>query len=569
MTLLDLSIIASGGIKISLFFIYLYLYFQYRERFLGLWTLAWAFLMVKTGLDPIASKLADQWLSLLLFQFLSAASSFFLLWGTYDFAGDKLPKNLVYSGLAIMVVSDAGLMFNMPTYKIIIPSVIMYSLIYVQTGVFLLRHHTTASLSGKIAGYGFIVTGIHQLDFPLLIAYNQAHWGYVIDSFFRLSFAVAFLLTYFEKMRDELARKETQFRLLAENAKDVIFLYRLEPPGHFEYISPAIATITDLPPEAFYNNDRLIFDIVHPDDRCLLDAFHQAESETISLRLTRQPREPAWVEIHIAPVRNEGGHLIALEGIIRDITARRKLEQELFRLDRLNMVGQMAANLGHEIRNPLTTVRGYLQLLARKKNFAPYQANLALLIEELDRANSLITEYLSLSKHRLTDLRPNNINSIVESLYPLLQAQATASNQLILLELEDTPGLMLDEKEIRQLILNLARNGLEAMPQGKTLTIKTFVDNGAVILAVKDQGDGIPPGILDKIGIPFFTTKKTGTGLGLAICYSIANRHRAKLDIDTSTTGTTFYIRFSANQALPVADNFTAECGAVPAAQIL
>ncbi|WP_042315627.1 ATP-binding protein [Desulfofarcimen acetoxidans] len=103
---------------------------------------------------------------------------------------------------------------------------------------------------------------------------------------------------------------------------------------------------------------------------------------------------------------------------------------------------------------------------------------------------------------------------------------------------------LMDEKEIRQLIINLVRNGLEAMTSGKFLTISTYIDNDEVVLTVQDRGNGIPAEILDKIGTPFFTTKDNGTGLGLATCYSIANRHNASIKIDTGTEGTTFHVRF-------------------------
>lgn len=108
--------------------------------------------------------------------------------------------------------------------------------------------------------------------------------------------------------------------------------------------------------------------------------------------------------------------------------------------------------------------------------------------------------------------------------------------------------MLLDEKEIKQLIFNLVRNGLEAMKPGQTLTIKTYVEGTTAVLAVQDQGSGIKPEIMDKIGTPFFTTKDHGTGLGLAICYSIAKRHKAAIDIETGAHGTTFFVRFNLEQ---------------------
>jgi signal transduction histidine kinase len=105
--------------------------------------------------------------------------------------------------------------------------------------------------------------------------------------------------------------------------------------------------------------------------------------------------------------------------------------------------------------------------------------------------------------------------------------------------------LLLDENEIRQLLLNLVRNSIEAMPAGGNLVIRTFQEDSKVVLSVSDQGAGIPANILDKLGTPFITTKDTGTGLGLPICYQIAHRHNANIEINTSTEGTTFFVYFS------------------------
>lgn len=229
---------------------------------------------------------------------------------------------------------------------------------------------------------------------------------------------------------------------------------------------------------------------------------------------------------------------------IRDITELKRLENEMARLERLNLVGEMAAGIGHEIRNPMTAVRGFLQMLGSKEECAKYKDYYDLMIEELDRANSIITEFLSLAKNKPVNLELKNLNLIVKALSPLITADATNSNINILVELEDIPDLPLNEKEIRQLILNLVKNGLEAMGHGGKLTIRTFKDNGKVVLSVQDQGPGIKPELMDKIGTPFFTTKEKGTGLGLAVCYGIAARHNAAIAIDTCPAGTTFFVRF-------------------------
>ncbi|MDR3601915.1 MAG: PAS domain S-box protein [Desulfosporosinus sp.] len=228
----------------------------------------------------------------------------------------------------------------------------------------------------------------------------------------------------------------------------------------------------------------------------------------------------------------------------RDISKRKMLEKEMAHLSRLNLVGQMAAGIAHEIRNPMTTIRGYLQLLGAKSEFLSYGSTFELMIEELDRANSIISEFLSLTQKRKTDMNWQNINTILHHLYPLLEADAFTQNKQIMLEAGETPDILFDDKEISQLVLNLCRNGLEAMQVGGNLTIRTYVEDEQVVFSVEDEGGGIPSESLDKLGTPFFTTKEDGTGLGLATCYSIADRHNAKIDLKSDPKGTAFFVRF-------------------------
>jgi len=230
--------------------------------------------------------------------------------------------------------------------------------------------------------------------------------------------------------------------------------------------------------------------------------------------------------------------------IVRNISELTCLKQQLSRLDQLHLVGEMAASIGHEIRNPMTTVRGFLQLFARKPELTNYNEHLTLMIEELDRANSIISEFLSLAKNKALKLEQQNLNTIINTIAPLIQSKATISNNYLKLDLALIPDLLLDAQEIRQLILNLVNNSLESMSPDKYITIKTLIKNNKVIMAIQDMGAGIPFELMDKLGTPFFTTKEQGTGLGLAVCYSIAARHKATVEVVTSPHGTTFLIIF-------------------------
>lgn len=236
--------------------------------------------------------------------------------------------------------------------------------------------------------------------------------------------------------------------------------------------------------------------------------------------------------------------------VINDITELTRLKGEINRIDRLKLVGQMAAGIGHEIRNPMTAIRGFLQLLSAKEQFDEYREYFKVMIEEVDRVNSIITEYLALARNKPGELQMHNLSAIVETLSPLITADAMNCQNDVTFELGDVPELLLDQKEIRQLILNLAHNALEAMSPGGMMTIRTYPDGDGAVLSVRDQGGGIDPVIMEQIGTPFITTKKDGTGLGLAICYSIADRHNATIEIDTGTGGTEFRVRFRVSPQL-------------------
>ncbi|MDD4768088.1 MAG: PAS domain S-box protein [Desulfotomaculaceae bacterium] len=280
----------------------------------------------------------------------------------------------------------------------------------------------------------------------------------------------------------------------------------------------------------------------------IMNTVNSGQEWREELQSKKKNGEYYWEHMLISPFRNIDGAITHFIKMGEDITRSKSMELEMARLDRLDLVGEMAAGIGHEIRNPMTTIRGFLQILGEKENYIQDKRYFDLMIDELDRANAIITEYLSLAKNRLVVLKMQNLNSIILNLFPLINADALVTDKNIEMELGEIPDLLLNEKEMHQMILNLVRNGLQAMVPGGTLVVKTFAGADGVIMAVKDQGKGIEPEVLEKIGTPFFTTKDTGTGLGLAVCYSIAARHNARIEIDTGSAGTIFSVRFNGHK---------------------
>lgn len=357
----------------------------------------------------------------------------------------------------------------------------------------------------------------------------------------------AAIALYNSRLLESLRHSEEHFRSVVQSATDAIIT--TDSAGTILFWNDAATTVFG------YSGDEAVgspLTLIMPEEfqRQLVDGVGRSKGKA-KLSLSGEPLEKVGlrkdglevpVEVSVSCWESNGD--VYLTEIVRDISGRKKMEIEMARLDRLNLVGQMAAVIGHEIRNPMTSVRGFLQILAGKSECDSYRGYFDLMIEELDRANTIIAEFLSLARNKTPETRMYSINRVVEALSPLLTADALNSKKDIAFELGEVPEISLDEKEIRQLILNFARNGLEAMTCGGKLTIKTFLEGSEVVLAVQDQGEGISDEIMEHIGVPFFTTKENGTGLGLATCYSIARRHNAGIQVETCSSGTAFMVRF-------------------------
>ena len=536
---------------VSIVFLYIYLYALYRERYMGIWAVSWLVLLSRYVLfDSGLLSWKESIIGLAAYQMLIIISVSMFIWGTYRFINKPLSNWWLYCAIFISILSAMlNILISSLTYKLL-PCILFGSFIGIRVGLAYICHLKLQGIGRLIAGYAYILWSLMSLVLPFAIDYLWViPWGYSIGGILRLVIAISTLLVYFEKTRVDLIDKETQYRLITENAVDVIYHFQLLPEARIQYISPSILLNTGYTPEEYYADNAIAFNLVFPEDHSLLDSFINnlptSINSPLTLRIVRKDKTTLWIEQKCVPLYDEKGHLVAIEGIIRDITERKRLEKMSLLFDRMNLVGSMAATVAHEIRNPMTTVRGYLQILGRKKEYQTDKDKFKLMIEEIDRANIIIREYLSLSREKLMSFKKSCLNDVIQALFPLIQADATSSKVYATLDLTTIPELWIDENEIRQVLLNLVRNSIEAMPSGGNLVIGTFPENNKVVLYISDQGSGIPSHILDNLGTPFITTKDTGTGLGLSICYQIVHRHNASIKISTSDGGTTFFIYFN------------------------
>ena len=236
------------------------------------------------------------------------------------------------------------------------------------------------------------------------------------------------------------------------------------------------------------------------------------------------------------------GHVAVIS---EDVTEVISLQKKISHMDRLNLIGKMAAGLAHEIRNPMTVVKGYLQYF-RKKIPNSLHDQLDVVLSEIARIEVIITDFLAIAKTKPTEPEEQDLNGIIDSIAPLLLSEALKRGMSIEFKnSKDIPKIILAEKEIKQLLLNLVTNGLNAMEQHGALVIETKFQDNAVLLIVDDSGCGISKDLQAKIFDPFFTTRDEGTGLGLSVCASIVASHNGTIEVHSEEgKGTRFIITF-------------------------
>jgi signal transduction histidine kinase len=240
----------------------------------------------------------------------------------------------------------------------------------------------------------------------------------------------------------------------------------------------------------------------------------------------------------------------SLVGILSDVQRKQQKQIEqahlhMRRMDRMGLLGQLAAGLAHEIRNPLGSLIGSDEILAESlgKDHPKYEF-IEILQKEHRRLRDKLNEFLSFARPVTACIIPNNLNDIVQTTVKLAEKHAQKSGCTFELDLksglEDVP---VDADQMKQIVLNLILNACQAMPDGGKITIATLIEKEYFKILVKDQGHGIDEKIRNSIFEPFFTTKKDGTGLGLAIVKQLLETMNGSIEVQSSVNGSQFTIR--------------------------
>ncbi|MFC4323406.1 PAS domain S-box protein [Litchfieldia salsa] len=334
-----------------------------------------------------------------------------------------------------------------------------------------------------------------------------------------------------KKAEHALQKSEEKYRRLIENLPEAMIIINEK---RLMFANKKVVELfgTNTKEELYRHS---IFDIIDPDYHFVIDEIKGAICEkyvveNMEVRFVTPSGGILDVQVNAVPTIYEGEK--AAQIILRDITELKRSKELLLNAEKLSAAGELAAGIAHEIRNPLTSIKGFIQLAntsdLNQERYFP------IILTEIERINSIISELLLLAKPKKTEFKKMSFRASVLDMLKLYSPQAILHNIELIEQIEvDDSEIIGHESKLKQVFINLFKNALEAMPNGGALIIQLKGNHKSLTLTIKDNGQGIPAKVLPKLGQPFFTTKEKGTGLGLATCFSIIENHKGTMVINS------------------------------------
>jgi len=350
----------------------------------------------------------------------------------------------------------------------------------------------------------------------------------------------------------ERRRLQEGYRLIAENSADIIYKLKIKDE-HFDYVSPSVERMlgyTEIEALSLQSKDVLTAESY---EKQKYEMFKDIKSgifmRTLELDAVHKDGHIIPIELHARIIHNENGEPTEIVGIVRDITERKKIQEQIITQERLASIGELTAGIAHEVSNPLTTVIGYTDLLLKQDTSDETKKDLEAIDRSAKRAANILDRLLAFAGQRSRERDYVDINHIIEIALEFRSHSLLSSNVEVIKQFDNNlPEIIADGGQLQDVFLNLIANAEYSMREGHgrgRLKITTKRTDGNIYISFDDDGAGISKENINKIFEPFFTTKPVGkgTGLGLSICRRIITEHDGRIYAESDFgRGATFII---------------------------
>ncbi|WP_078427290.1 PAS domain S-box protein [Alkalihalobacterium alkalinitrilicum] len=337
-------------------------------------------------------------------------------------------------------------------------------------------------------------------------------------------------ITAQKRIEQQLEENKQRYQSLFYANPDLV--YSLDINGVFLNVNPVVDKIIGYAPEELVGKkyDLWVDKKSLKNTKLYFKKALKGVSQTYETIVNHKNGHKVTLKVTNVPiVINEA--IVGVFGISKDITKRKRTEEYIRKTERLTAIGKLAAGIAHEIRNPLTSVKGFLQFMREQSNDKSY---FDLMLVEIDRIELITNEFLILAKPQVKNYNYKSVDSILYSFLPLIETQAILNNVQIVTEIEKhLPNIYCDVNQIKQVFLNIIKNSIESMSNGGEIKITVKKSHEYILISIKDQGCGIQPDRLRTIGEPFYSTKEKGTGLGLMVSFNIIKEHHGDIHIQS------------------------------------
>ncbi|MFD6207610.1 ATP-binding protein [Peribacillus sp. NPDC060253] len=403
----------------------------------------------------------------------------------------------------------------------------------------------------------YIIIGVLWIIVTDYISMNQAKadvqiyamfqhskgWMFIFITGIVLYFIIRYWTGKMLRSQQEFNLKDEQYKSLFKHNPDCVIELNLE--GKVVSINPEAEKLLGHQSDNLKGRsaDRLI----NWSERDIVTVFFkqslQGEAANFETTIQNKNEDKRIIRVTFLPIIVQS-EMLGVYAIVRDITESRREEELMIMSEKLSVIGHLAAAVAHEIRNPLTSLKGFVQLMDMTKEVNPLHSEI--MLEEIDRINIISGELLVLGKKQDVAFQRIDFADSLQQVFTLMKAETNLNNIEMGLRVKTAEPIyvMADSIELKQLIINIVKNSIEAIVDNGKIDISLQIIDDHAVVSVSDNGIGMVPERLERIGEPFYSTKEKGTGIGLAICRKIVHRLDGEMYFESEINkGTTVTIR--------------------------